>query len=143
MVDYQVLAPRVVFNTSDNCSTLSSSQQSTNAGPEKFSIYCGKDLNVGLDSTQNGGNGNPLIITDLVALIAYTFSDCMMACSQYNDKAATWGREERCQSVNYNTHLSDSVSADAANCWLKNGTVAEIPPQGYDCNSCITGLVVT
>jgi hypothetical protein len=86
---------------------------------EKFSVYCHQDFGSG--KRRDVGN-NEVVLADVMALIAYSMADCMLACSQYTRWSNNAGIDSTCRSVTWASNLtySDHVTG---NCWLKNSTV--------------------
>lgn len=82
-----------------------------------FALTCGQDF-----PPDTGKN------SDLVALVAYSLSDCFRACASYNFNlggAASAG----CKAVSFTSNLAQNVASHAGNCWLKNSTL-----QAYTAN---------
>jgi hypothetical protein len=63
-------------------------------------------------------------IKDLVGLVAYTFSDCIDACTIMNENVARNKNGSSCDSLVFGWQMSDAWEAFGSNCWLKSGTAA-------------------
>ena len=55
---------------------------------------------------------------DIVGIISYSLDNCMQACVMYN----VFYGENKCVAVHFAADMDDSLAANYANCWLKNGT---------------------
>lgn len=130
----------LVYNIQNDCTEISNTPLQTLLG-DKFNIFCGVDLGSGEDSQQTS-NGETLVLADIAGIVAYSLADCLEACSGYTKKATQWSRPEICRSINFNYEMSASIAKNAANCWLKNGTVAA-PSQAGSCATCATAMLVS
>lgn len=84
------------------------------------------------------------IVADIVGIFAYSVTDCLYACANVNHftdyykQNVAGGVMQKCKGVSWNYNMASSNASNHANCWLKNGTST-----GYQCNSCISGTLVT
>ena len=127
VTNYTVVPPSQVYNVPLDCEKLATSIQTTSVqttSVRRYKIYCGVDFGNALPSTQSDSIGSPLLYTNLARVIAYSLNDCLEACSWLNFFATEyWG----CHSVYYSSRLHDSLAfGSIGNCWLKNGTPADI-----------------
>lgn len=55
---------------------------------------------------------------DIIAIIAYSYTDCAKACASYNRNLGRIG----CRAAVFNNDLAGSVTANYGTCFLKNST---------------------
>ena len=97
-----------------DCPSLNTNPIITPRG-DKFDIYCGLNIAGGEPDETNPD----LTIKDFVGLFAYSFEDCLYACSNANYFA---GSASACGSVSWRSNMAGGNASFYANCWLKNGT---------------------
>lgn len=85
----------------------------TAIGGLKYQFYCGMDAPGSYE------------IQDRAALVTYTFSDCVNACTKMNEFVVRNNNGSRCDSLVFGWQMSKEWGAHEANCWLKSGTAAE------------------
>ncbi|KAK5655505.1 hypothetical protein OQA88_5776 [Cercophora sp. LCS_1] len=69
--------------------------------------------------------GTDYAANDTVALVMYTLTDCLKACSSYNMNLDLFRPgTKKCLGVTFNKNLENSVRVDFGTCWLKD-TVAD------------------
>lgn len=105
--NYVVAAPSTVGNLSVGCQGLESNLQNTFCG-DKFNVYCGKDM----ASSTIDNNGYEVM--DFVAIMAYSFQDCIEACSNANYLA---GSTKKCQAVTFWLSMAYATQMYDANYW--------------------------
>lgn len=99
-----------------------------------FDLYCGKDFRAGYQAfnpvTQSGiANGT---ITDLVAIVAYSVTDCINACVSMNNLVQAGNSDSPpCQSITFLPNMKDLVLTEWGNCFLKNATINDLT-SAYD-----------
>ena len=59
---------------------------------------------------------------DIVGIISYSLSNCLQACVMYN----LFYGENNCVAVHFAADMVSALSSNFANCWLKNGTEANL-----------------
>lgn len=59
---------------------------------------------------------------NIVGIISYSLNNCMQACVMYN----VFYNENRCVAVHFAADMVGSLASNHANCWLKNGTEANL-----------------
>lgn len=91
-----------------------------NTWGDTYIPFCAQDFNNGFPAAEGG------ICTDLAALIAYSFDDCMDMCSGFNSKAVENGFPLRCRSITFIVSMKNSTAWQRSNCWLKNGTLRDV-----------------
>jgi hypothetical protein len=100
-----------------------------------FDLFCGVDMQNSIADEANPD----LEVADVVAIFAYTVSDCLYACANAIHFEELWDKGfAGCKGVTWNYEMAASNSSNFANCWLKNGTST-----GFQCNTCISGKLVT
>ena len=103
--------PSTIATVDVNCPALNSQNIVTSGFNQKFSVYC--DVNMA-----NGNMGsNGFRIYDFVALYAFSFEDCLQACSGANSFFAG-----SCKAVSFRVDMAVIDIKLHSNCWLKNGT---------------------
>lgn len=75
--------------------------------------YCGRNFGTHVTANETDLMGKSLLLDDILGIIAYTLEDCLQACSVT-------------QGLYYNADIQFAVSEWGANCWIKNGTPADI-----------------
>ncbi|OAP61523.1 hypothetical protein AYL99_03726 [Fonsecaea erecta] len=105
-----------------------------------FDILCGVDM---LNHVADENNPD-LQVADVVGLFAYSLTDCLYACSNMIHFTQLYGQDyaggnmQTCVSVTWDYQMALSNDSWSANCWLKNGSSS-----GTQCNTCISGKLVT
>lgn len=138
-INYAPQPTNTVETLYDNCTLLTKSPYITQFD-DKFSVYCGIDINAGRNAVEKDHSGNVLSLADIVPIVAYTPEACMQACSSFNKMALRWGRDEVCRSITFNYEMALTVNVNGANCWLKNGTIPA-PAQAEGCDSCLSAFL--
>lgn len=102
---------------------------------ERYDLSCGVDMGNNLKDRDDSSK----VVADIVGIFAYSITDCLYACANVNHFTDTWktGTAQQCKGVSWNYNMAASNTSNSANCWLKNGTTT-----GYQCNSCISGVLV-
>lgn len=112
-----------VYNIATDCENIPDGQiRPPSSGV--FSVYCNKDIAWGGVAQQRGANNEALTIIDIMGSISYSLTDCIQSCAVFNSKAQSFGREDRCRSITFESNLNDAFESQQANCWLKNGSVS-------------------
>lgn len=107
---------------------------------ESYDLRCGVDIGSG----QADDSDDTKVVADVVGLFAYSITDCLYACANVNHFTEVWKQDvtggvmQQCRGVTWNYNMASANSSDHANCWLKNGT-----SNGFQCNSCISGIIQT
>lgn len=87
-----------------DCPGLTATQTIDLGGPEwTFTPQCGVDLN---------GDG-----VDILAIVSYSFEDCLMACASYNRNSGTTD----CVGVEFSADMAN-IASNFGTCWLKKYT---------------------
>ena len=88
-----------------DCPRLNNTTQSIFLGADSwdFKVACGTDYND---------------VTDIMAIISYSFKDCMQACASFNRNH----KADQCTALHWTTDLTNSVPTNYGNCWLKTNT---------------------
>ena len=88
-----------------DCPQLNNTTQSIFLGADSwdFKVTCGMDYND---------------VTDIMAIISYSFKDCMQACASFNRNQ----KADQCTALHFTTDLTNAVPANHGNCWLKKNT---------------------
>ena len=128
---YTPSAPTDVLLLSLNCQNDTIQESTFHKGT--FQQYCGIDFGSGAISTTKDSNGKALVYVDLLGIIEYTLSDCLQACLNMNVNNDLYNRDSSmyCRSILFNSQLRNSVQNVGANCWIKNGTPADINPISF------------
>jgi hypothetical protein len=135
LVNYEVAPQTSVLNVTANCDRSFRGMETSDLN-EKFNVYCKVGF---LSGRMNDADGKPIILADILGITAYTFQDCLTACSSYTLFANKWSTSQSCQSVTFLTAMAEKFEEHKANCWLKNGTVSVLPGNG-GCPSCISAV---
>ncbi|KAI1755792.1 hypothetical protein F4782DRAFT_487014 [Xylaria castorea] len=137
IINYEALPSKNVSTLGVDCDSLQKSWQVTSQG-EKFSALCNVGFTAGTGRTD--GNGNSVTLSEITTLIAYSFSDCLEACSGYTSTSKKPGRSiaESCGSIVFKTNLAENYYA---NCLLLNSTVTHNTGGGA-CDECISATRV-
>jgi hypothetical protein len=121
-VDYAPADQSHIYNLSLDCTD---GQIIKNSGRYKnnYVTYCGVDFSNHVVSSLDN-----LLLIDILGITAYTLGDCLQACSNLNAYNEDFARPSMtyCRSVVFNADLHDSITSVGANCWMKNGTPANI-----------------
>lgn len=96
-----------------------------------FSVYCNKDIAWGGVAQQKGPNNEVLTIIDIMGSISHSLTDCVQNCAVFNSKAQSFGREDRCRSITFESNLNAAFEAQQATCSLKNGSVSSADNMVY------------
>lgn len=129
-----------VYNIATDCESIPDGQiRPPSSGV--FGIYCNKDIAWGGVAKQKGPNNETLTIIDIVGSISYSLTDCVQSCAVFNSKAQSFGREDRCRSITFESKLNDAFESQQANCWLKNGSVSS-PDNMMDSEGSISAVLV-
>lgn len=91
---------------------------------DTYKITCNLDLASGGDATNL--TGTAITLQDITGVNSYTLADCLLACSIYKTRQPA----SPCLSVTFNPDMAFASNNAGANCWLKNGIVAN--PQSGD-----------
>lgn len=121
LLDYTAPSAAQISNIKVDCTKLSASVQISQF-KEKFVVQCGMDYPGGIYSDSN--NSNRFRLEDMGSLRAYSFQDCIDACSSTSRNAYIVDSGARCMSVTFGKVMKGANS----NCWLKNAT--QIAGQG-------------
>ncbi|KAI0187972.1 hypothetical protein EV127DRAFT_513263 [Xylaria flabelliformis] len=137
LINYEAVPSKNVSSLGVDCDSLQKGWQVTSQG-EKFSALCNVGFTAGTRRTD--GNGNSVTLAEITTLIAYSFSDCLEACSGYTSTSKKPGRSisESCGSVVFKTNLAENYYA---NCLLLNSTVTH-KTGGGACDECISATRV-
>ncbi|KAI0548487.1 hypothetical protein F4679DRAFT_319455 [Xylaria curta] len=137
VINYEAVPSKNVSTLGVDCDSLQKGWQVTSQG-EKFSALCKVGFQAGTGRTD--GDGNSVTLAEITTLIAYSFSDCLEACSGYTSTSKKRGRSipEGCGSVVFKTNLADNYYA---NCLLLNSTVTHRTGGGA-CDECISATRV-
>ena len=102
---------------------------------ERYDLSCGIDMGNNLKDQDD----NSKVVADVAGIFAYSITDCLYACANVNHFTNQWktGTAQQCKGVTWNYNMAANNASNSANCWLKNGTST-----GYQCNSCISGVLV-
>ncbi|KAH9885051.1 hypothetical protein F4778DRAFT_520458 [Xylariomycetidae sp. FL2044] len=138
LVDYAVAPAPAVENLSVDCEALRKRDQIALL-QDKFSIYCKQDVQSGL---RLDPNNEEVILSDVALIVAYSFEDCILACSVYNAKSSEIPRDEHCRTTLFRTDLNFAMQKYKGNCWLKNATAvpADNPKDTMVCETCILAV---
>lgn len=129
--NYVPAAPSSVSSLALNCPALNNQGAQTAYG-DRFVVYCGEDFSNGFPADGGG------IIADFINIIAYSFEDCLEACSALNYRSQKYHRNNTtCRAV---TFISDLGNYANGNCWLKNATLAVGKQAHRDDNACSAKL---
>lgn len=128
LANYAVIPATNVYNVSLDCEDLASKAQRTishGASKQEFQVYCGLDF---ATAAGEDANGNAVPVLDLVSTIQYTLANCLEACASYNTRSDRNGFADslRCRAVTFTSRLHEALSEQEGNCWIKNGTPADI-----------------
>jgi hypothetical protein len=112
----------VAFNYQDGSVQENTYYQGT------FQIYCGTDFGSNQASQSKDSSGNTLNYGDVLNILAYSASECMQACLEVNHWNNMLARPSSmlCQTVHFTSLLSQGLTQNGANCWLKNGIPANV-----------------
>lgn len=101
----------------DNSCTFKQPKTYNSGDGTQFTQFCFTDW----PKNQPSANGKTNV-TDLKALITYTFEACMDACAEYNDDLENKDSDTPCRAVTYNANLTQAIEETDhdGNCWLKN-----------------------
>jgi hypothetical protein len=88
-----------------DCPALNGTTQSIFLGQDSwnFKVTCGMDYNG---------------VTDIMAIITYSFKDCMQACASYNRNH----KADQCVALHWSALMDQAIPANYGNCWLKTST---------------------
>lgn len=113
--NYAPKLPQDIVNLTQpaECAERGGPNEHTATSGLKYKFYCGMDT-PGSDT-----------IKDLVGLVAYTFSDCIDACTKMNEFVSRNKNGTNCDSLVFGWQMSNAWGAFGSNCWLKSGTAAE------------------
>lgn len=112
-----------VYNIATDCENIPDNQiRPPSSGV--FSVYCNKDIAWGGIAKQKGANDEILTIIDIMGSISYSLTDCVQSCAVFNSKAQSFGREDRCRSITFESNFNEAFESQQGNCWLKNGSVS-------------------
>ena len=100
----------------------------------KYHVTSYHDLTSGGDTVQTS-DGGPLELFDMFRVVAYTLDDCLEACSATYKSTVLGGA--RCLSITMNNKIWEAVDGQGGNCFLKNGTVADVTSRP-ECTSCLS-----
>lgn len=95
------------------CAERGGPNEHTSTSGLKYTFYCAKDTSVG-DGTSN-----------LVGIVAYTFSNCIDACANMNEFFARTKNGTQCDSLVFGWQISNAWRDLRANCWLKSSKMAD------------------
>lgn len=133
VVDYSPISPDKVGALADSCASLGTTIASTSYS-DAYSVLCSKDLGSGAKGT----GSNAVVMVDLMGMVAYSYRDCMDACSSYSDFSKGAGSSSRCRAFTFRKGLAGAYTGfKSANCWLKNATSAV--SNFADCDECLSG----
>ena len=119
---YTVASPNDIASVALNC--LDGNVTETQPFAGTFNVFCGTDWGTDIPSTTLDANGRTLSLTDLLGVTAYSQSNCMQACLQYNH----WSNQLKlpnamlCRSIHFAANMGNGLAANRANCWIKNGS---------------------
>ncbi|KAI2643130.1 hypothetical protein GGS21DRAFT_135 [Xylaria nigripes] len=116
ILDYVVEPARNIYNVSVDCASLDN-QVYTTSKNENFMVYC--DVNFGSGDLVDK-DGKSVILADIIAMTAYSLTDCLQACSQFTAHSKKWDVDNECGAVTFAKNMA--THADG-NCWLKNSTI--------------------
>ncbi|KAL0765717.1 hypothetical protein CaCOL14_011941 [Colletotrichum acutatum] len=85
----------------------------------KFVMHCGMSF---------GAKG----ALDIVAVVVYSYLDCLRACASYNRNSGS----KTCVAATFNANLGN-IGPNNGNCWLKNAT----SPRSISHNSAVGGIL--
>ncbi|KEF57239.1 uncharacterized protein A1O9_05156 [Exophiala aquamarina CBS 119918] len=88
-----------------------------------YTTYCGRNFGTHVTANETDLTGKSLLLDDILGIIAYTLEDCLQTCSVTQGLATS---PMPCRSLYYNADIQFAVSEWGANCWIKNGTPADI-----------------
>ncbi|KXJ97645.1 hypothetical protein Micbo1qcDRAFT_230242 [Microdochium bolleyi] len=133
-IGYAPISPDRVGVLSDTCNKLGGNESATSYD-EKFSTLCDADIGNGPKKNEKG---ETIYLADLVGIVAYSYKDCLNACSSFSSFSQIAGVPTRCKAFTFRTGLAGSWTGfKSANCWLKNST-AYITSY-TQCKGCISG----
>lgn len=136
-LNYAPTTPDRVGGVADTCNKIGNTQQATSYSSDRYTTVCRADISTGEKKNEKG---ETVWVSDLAGIVAYTYRDCLDACSSYSDFAQIRGDPSRCRSFTFRTTLAAAyTSFKSANCWLKNGTAAVT--SYFQCPECISGEI--
>ena len=93
---------------------------------DKYKVSCGVNSRGGMDAAGGG------VITDLIAIVAYSAMDCINACSEFNTRVKSLDTDLFCSTIVWMYFMANTTAWNGGNCWLKNGTLAQHTAPAYD-----------
>lgn len=131
-INYRPEPTSAVGDLAMDCGALELNEQVTREN-ENFNVYCNVDLTHG---SKQDASGAEVFVEDLIGITAYTFGDCLEACSLYTGQSGALGRDDGCGSVTFCTAMQKYSRDVGANCWLKNSTISiSRDTNSTDCHS--------
>jgi hypothetical protein len=128
LANYAVLPAVNVYNVSIDCAEVAKKPITTLFNPianQIYDVHCGVDFG---NSAGKDSQGNEIPTRDLMGIISYDLGTCIEACSsinRFNDQNKV-DATRNCRSVTFVTRMHESLSSQEANCFIKNGTPADI-----------------
>ncbi|KAH7024482.1 uncharacterized protein B0I36DRAFT_366427 [Microdochium trichocladiopsis] len=116
LLDYEPPAATEIYNVKVDCAKLNSSLQISQL-KDKYVVQCSMDYP---GATYSDGD-NKFCLADIAALRAYSFQDCIDACSSTSRTSFSLRMGVKCKSVTFGRTMKGQNS----NCWLKNGTLID------------------
>ncbi|KAH9889697.1 hypothetical protein F4778DRAFT_753736 [Xylariomycetidae sp. FL2044] len=132
--NYSVAAADTVELLDVDCDSLTNQNQKSRRG-EQYTVVCGKDFGTG--ALRDAANNAEAQVADVGALVAYSVTDCLEACSNFSYFAAKRGSADACGSVTFRSNMAENLESNRANCWLKNSTVAFMSAK-TSCDNCMS-----
>ncbi|SLM35078.1 hypothetical protein LPUS_04116 [Lasallia pustulata] len=116
LTNLSVPAPSTVVSVALDCPAIDGKSYTSGTG-SNFKQRCNQDLNGGSPALGNNGliNGT---ISDIIGIVAYSFTDCIEACSTMN----RFGYGPQCHGVSFDLRMEQRYEEQQCNCWLKNAT---------------------
>ncbi|KAJ1327354.1 serine/threonine kinase PknH [Microdochium nivale] len=118
LMDYDAPTAAEVYNIKVDCTALTSAAQVNIEFGDKYVVRCSVDYPGG---SYTDGGGAKFRLEDIGALRAYSFQDCIDACSATSRTAYLRDMGVECKSVTFGLKMHGTNS----NCWLKNGTLID------------------
>ena len=121
-VDYVLADSSQIYNLSLDC-TDGQIVKDNGKYQNTYVTYCGVDFSNHVVSSLD-----QLLLVDILGITAYTLGDCLQACSDLNAYNEGLSRLSimYCRSVLFGTDIRSLIASVGANCWIKNGTLANI-----------------